>query len=90
MIMIQSHLIASKIATPVYAQPTADSMPIAMVAKGSWLGVIQRQGEWIQVIGIACEGWVMKADVEVLPPMELRAVWSPGQPIAYMYLPKAS
>jgi|GEM_PF-1405963 len=88
--MIQSHLIASKTLTPVYSQPVDDGAPIAEVAKGSWLGLIERQDEWIHVIGIDCEGWVMMADVEELPPMQLHVVWSPGKPISYMHLPTAS
>jgi hypothetical protein len=88
--MIQSHLIANQIDTPVYQHPSRDEMPIALVAKSSWLGVMEQKGEWIHVIGIECEGWVMKSDVETLPPMELHAVWTPGKPIEYVRLAKAS
>lgn len=84
--MIQSHLIASKASTPVYQHPSVDDLPVAMVAKGSWLGVMERVGDWIHVIGIECEGWVMKSDVEALPPMGLHAVWTHGKPIEYVHL----
>jgi hypothetical protein len=90
MMMIQSHLIANLPVTPVYQGPSAEGQPIATVAKGSWLGVIKREGDWIQIIGIDCEGWVKKADVEALPPLTLHVVWTPGKPIAYMHLPHAS
>ena len=87
---IQSHLIASKAHTAVYSQPIEGAKSVTTVAKGSWLGEIERQGEWIHVIGIDFEGWVMKADAEELPPMQLHVVWSPGKPISYMHLPTAS
>jgi len=87
--MIQSHLIASHTGTLVYQDSSTDEMPVAVVEKGSWLGVVERRGDWIRIVGIECEGWVMASDVEELPPMGLRAVWTPGKPIEYMHLPKA-
>lgn len=88
--MIHTHLIASKAPTTVYAEPTVESKPMAMVLKGNWLGEIDEKGDWIRVITIDTEGWVRKSDVEVVPPMSLHAIWRPGKPIAYMHLSNAS
>jgi hypothetical protein len=87
--MIHSHLIANQPETPVYSQP-ADSQPASRIPKGSWLGVVERMGEWIRVIGTNFEGWVKNADVKSLPPMKLKVVWSPGKPIEYKMLSNAS
>jgi hypothetical protein len=83
-IMINTHLIAGKTATPIYTDPTADGSPVTSIPKGSWLGVIERKLDWIKVIGTQIEGWVRKNDVEELPPMKLHAVWNPGKPIEYV------
>ena len=88
--MIHNHLIAKQDTTPLYATPEADSTPVATVVKDSWLGEVERKGNWVHVIGIDCEGWVKLSDVEMLPPMGLHAVWRPGKAIAYMRLSNAS
>jgi len=88
--MIRRHLIATQNPTLVYAIPGEESGILAMVPKDSWLGEVEMQGDWIRVIGIDCEGWVKKSDVELLPAMGLHAVWRPGKPIAYMRLSNAS
>ena len=82
--MIHTHLIASKTETPIYTSPTMDGEPTTSITKGLWLGVIEKKLGWFKVIGSQIEGWVRGTDVEELPPMKLRAVWSPGKPIEYM------
>jgi hypothetical protein len=82
--MIHKHLIARWPQTPVYLSPEQQSAPQWYVARGSWLGVLDDQGEWIHVIAVDGEGWVRKDDVESLPPMKLHVVWSPGEPIHYV------
>ncbi len=87
--MIQSHLIANKKSTPIYNGPSADAIPVATVAEGSWLGVIEKRGDCIHVVGIEAEGWVKEEDTTILPPMGLHIIWSPGKPIAYVHTAKA-
>ena len=90
MIMIRTHLIATQSPTRIYEAPDLKAQTISTVPKDSWLGELERQDDWIKVIGIDFEGWVRKSDVEVLSSMGLHAIWRPGKPIAYMRLSNAS
>lgn len=81
---IQSHLYASKPETPVFPEPKGESIPVHVLHRGNWLGVLERINDWIRVIGIECQGWVRAEDVEERPPFSLHAFWSPGKPIEYV------
>ncbi len=83
--MIHSHLIARNPVTPVYLLPEEGAVPAFLLDRGSWLGVLSSQGDWLHVIGIECDGWVRREDVENLPPMKLHIQFTPGKPLAYVY-----
>lgn len=82
--MITSHLYTKKNETPVFISPDMDSMPIHILQLHIWVGVLERRGDWIKIIGIACDGWVRAEDMEERPPFELHANWFPDQPIKYV------
>jgi hypothetical protein len=86
--MIHSHLYARKSETPVFEDPFDNGSPVYILRQGNWMGVLQREGDWIQVIGIDCTGWVRSEDVEERPPFSLHALWVPGQPIEYVNTPQ--
>ncbi len=82
--MIQSHLYARLTETPVFEKPMDDGKPSRLLHKGNWLGVMERMGEWIHVIGIQFEGWVRAMDVEERNPMNLHINYVPGREVEYI------
>jgi hypothetical protein len=82
--MIQSHLYARFNGTPVFSIPAAQGEPVCLLKKGDWMGVIVQQGDWIHVVGIACEGWVMAGDTEYRPPFQLHIRCREGEQISYV------
>jgi hypothetical protein len=82
--MIRSHLIATKALTTIFKSPAGEAATTCNIQRGSWLGVIDRIGDWIHVISTTCEGWVRKEDVAELNPMDLHIQYSPGKPIEYV------
>jgi SH3-like domain-containing protein len=82
--MIYAHLYARLPDTPVFHNPVDDGVPLHYLHAGDWVGVINSEDDWIQVIGIECTGWVKASDLEPRPPMQLHACWQEGKPIEYV------
>jgi hypothetical protein len=86
--MIQSHLYARLSETRVFNSPAENGEPACIVHQGDWLGVLSRQGDWVHVIGIECEGWVKNNEVESRPPAQLHILMTEGKPIHYVNSPE--
>jgi hypothetical protein len=82
--MIRTHLIATKALTNIFIAPTGEAPATCSIRQGSWMGVLDKIGDWVHVITTQCEGWVRREDVEELNSMGLHIHYSPGQPIEYV------
>lgn len=71
--MIHFHLYARLDDTPVFSAPDDGLRPICSVRKGCWFGVTDRQGEWVRVITVKCQGWVKASEMESKSPLDLHA-----------------
>lgn len=82
--MIHAHLYARKSETPVYEAPAVDGIPKHLLHRGDWVGELEREADWIRVIGVDGDGWVLAEDLEQRPPFQLHAYWTAGKPIEYI------
>lgn len=85
--MVQSHLYARLEEIFVFRLPAENGVPVQKLHKGDWLGVVNRQDEWIHVISTACEGWVRAGEVESRPPFQLHIHLDEGESISYVNFP---
>jgi hypothetical protein len=60
---IRKHLITSKDLTPIYSFENLSGV-IAKIARGSWVGVLERKTDRLRVICTSGEGWMKSDDVE--------------------------
>ena len=84
---IHSHIYARREGTSLYLLPSDNANVVQVLHQGDWLGILSRQGEWIQVIGVEYEGWVKSSDVENRPPFELHIHSAEGKPMSYINVP---
>jgi SH3-like domain-containing protein len=82
--MIHTHLYARNSGTKVFGHFVDTGIPVFMLEKGSWVGVIERHENWIKVISIDGEGWVRAEELENRPPFQLHVCWSSNGPKAYV------
>lgn len=73
MIMIQAHRYARFEKVNLHASPSCDAEVISILQKGDWMGVLQLQSGWSQVVGPGFHGWIQDEDTEFRPPFQLHA-----------------
>ena len=71
--MVTSHLYAATEGVRLFVDHSGMSQILRILDKGAWLGVLKREGHWIQVIGSDFEGWVEETAVESKSPFTLHA-----------------
>lgn len=82
--MIQSHLYTNKRETRLYPERNETKEPVCILHQDVWLGELERQDDWIHVLGIHGDGWVKAEDVGARSPFSLHVHWTPGKPIEYV------
>jgi hypothetical protein len=55
---IKEHMFAIEENTPVYANQNSEHI-IAYIPKGTWMGIVEQTGNWIQIITSNVDGWVI-------------------------------
>ena len=53
-----------------------DGQPTMVLDGGSWLGVLDKDGEWLHVITAQRNGWVLQSDTRDAAPFTLKATFS--------------
>lgn len=62
MATIKKHLISSKESTPVYTLENLTGLRMNL-AKGNWLGVLERKIDRLRILTTNGEGWIRSEDV---------------------------
>jgi len=82
--MVQTHLYARNAETPVFGSPFEGALPITLLHKGSWMGMLEDNGKWVRVITINGEGWVEREYTEERTPGELHILLMEDQTVEYV------
>ena len=65
--MIRSHLYVKNAKSPVYASLQHTGRPSK---RGNWVGVLEKMGDWVKIVGVHCFGWIA-SELESRPPLDL-------------------
>ncbi len=82
--MIKSHLYVKFADAPVFERPEESPVPKQRLSRGNWVGVIERVGDWVKVVGVYFTGWVKAEQLESRPPLDLHIEQSETQSIQYI------
>ena len=82
--MIQSHLYVKRSKSPVYNLPEDTGSPSSFLDRGNWVGVLERLGDWVRVVGVHCIGWIKISELESRPPFDLHIHQINPQSIEYL------
>ena len=82
--MIRNHLYVKSSNTAVFPIPAESSLPSRLLSKGNWVGVVEKVGEWVRVVGVYFTGWIKADQLESRPPFDLHIEQDASKPVAYI------